>query len=194
MGKLIPFKKEGAINENLITSTPMEFRRARWSTLHFVQMRRSLSERYEVEFLQSKEAAAIPPHFVLDKGLEYTISGLFSYRTQLERMREVYLLAAMVDLLINKVSPILRTDLIRGVYNRVFELKNRLNVFWAGTIQQVLLPIEPALYSEEDYRASLAMAKNLKDLLELVKEASEEMFLILSKEYVFYCPNPRGTP
>lgn len=192
MGKLIPFKKNTLPKDNLITAAPMEFRRARWASLNFIQMRRFLSERYEADVFRGQESLTTPPHFVLDKGMEVTITGLFTYRHQPELMKEVYLLAGMVDLLINKVSPILRTDLIRGVYNKVFELKNRLNIFWSGPIQQVLLPIEPALFNEEGYRVSLITAKNLKELYELVRQANEEMFLILCKEYVFYCPNPKG--
>lgn len=194
MGKVIPFKRAEQPKENLITSHPMEFRRARWPSVNFVQMRRDLSKRYEEGVLKGEEPLCVPPHFILDKGMEFTVAALFSYRNTLELMKEVYLLAGMVDLLINKVSPILRTDLIRGVYSRVHDLKKRLNVFWAGPIQQVLLPIEPGLFNEEGYRASLCSAKNLKELYGLVEEANEEMFLILCKEYVFYCPNPRGEP
>jgi len=192
MGKLLQFKKGDGPQNNLITAHPMEFRRARWSSTNFIQMRRALSERYEKEFESKLHNATIPPHFVLNMGLEYTISALFYYRNSPETMKEVYFLAGMVDLLINKVCPILRTDLIRRLYNKVFELKNRLNIFWAGPINQVLLPIEPHLYDESRYRASLHELKNLKDLYSFLMEESQEMFIILCKEYVFYCPNPKG--
>jgi hypothetical protein len=192
MGKLLQFKKGDASQDNLITAHPMEFRRARWSSTNFIQMRKSLSERYEKEFDSKLQNTTIPPHFVLNMGLEYTISALFYYRNSPEVMKEVYFLAGMVDLLINKVCPILRTDLIRGLYNKVFELRNKLNIFWVGPINQVLLPIEPDLYDESRYRASLHGLKNLKDLYAFLMEESQEMFLILCKEYVFYCPNPKG--
>jgi len=192
MGKLLQFKKGDASQDNLITAHPMEFRRARWSSTNFIQMRKSLSERYEKECDSKLQNITIPPHFVLNMGLEYTISALFYYRNSPEVMKEVYFLAGMVDLLINKVCPILRTDLIRGLYNKVFELRNKLNIFWVGPINQVLLPIEPDLYDESRYRASLHGLKNLKDLYAFLMEESQEMFLILCKEYVFYCPNPKG--
>ncbi len=191
MGKVIYLdeKKEG---ENLIAKEPFEFRRARWQSINFLQVRKDVSARYEREYRDKGDKAFVPPHFVLDKGMDITIAALFRHRNLLDTMKEIYLLATMMDLLINKVSPLLRTDLIRSIYHKVFEQKEKLGVYWTGPVHNVLLPLEPSFWDENEYRQAISKARTLKELYTVLTQASEEMFLILAKEYTFYCPNVRG--
>ena len=93
--------------------------------------------------------------------------------------------------MINQVNPVLRTDVLRGMYNRIFELKQELNTHWYGPLDQVLLPIDSHLYNEAEYRARLQQAGSMKELYAAIREGTGEMFDILSLEYVFYCPGAR---
>ena len=103
-------------------------------------------------------------------------------------MREIYYLAGLVDCMINQVNPILRTDLLRDLYKKVFQMKEKLGVQWHGPLDQVLLPLDFHFHNESEYRAALNNARTLKELYSTIKEGTEEMFDILSFEYVFYCP------
>jgi len=103
-------------------------------------------------------------------------------------MREIYYLAGLMDCMINRVHPILRTDVLRDMYKKTFRIKAELDVHWYGPIEQVLLPIDSWLYNEAAYRSSLEGAANMKALYRAIRAGTEEMFDILAGEYVFYCP------
>ncbi|MBW2204675.1 MAG: hypothetical protein JRF52_11445, partial [Deltaproteobacteria bacterium] len=94
----------------------------------------------------------------------------------------------LTDCMINQVNPILRTDLLRAMYKKVFAMKEALNIHWHGTLDQVLFPIDYQFYDELAYRSSIREAGTLKELYQAIKRGTDEMFDILSLEYVFYCP------
>jgi len=107
-------------------------------------------------------------------------------------MRAVYYLAGLTDCMVNQVNPLLRTDLIRGLYKEVTTLKKDLNINWHGHIDQVLFPLDQEFYHHVEYQEALAGAKTMRDLYETIRRETEEMFDILAFEYVFYTPG-RGT-
>ena len=186
MGEIIHMKpgQKGPAN-NAISLKPWEFRKAAWETGHFIQMLRSQSNRLENS---RDEIHDIPSHFSLKGGMAFTIRAMFIHREKEEKMREIYYLAGLVDCMINQVNPILRTDLLRDLYKKVFLMKEKLNVHWHGPLDQVLLPIDFHFHNESEYRAALNRARTMKELYHTIKEGTEEMFDILSFEYVFYCP------
>jgi hypothetical protein len=198
MGEIIDLQvKLQRTERNLITAKPWEFRRGDWEASTFVQMLRPLSvkferEREELQKKGAKGAAGIPPHIRLEGGTAYTIRALFAHRKEEKMMREIYYLAGLLDCMINQVNPILRTDLLRDMYKKVFAKKEELKVNWFGPLEHVLLPIDPCLHSEQKYRSSLACAPTMKELYRAIRTGTDEMFDILSSEYVFYCPGPRG--
>jgi hypothetical protein len=173
--------------ENLICLGPWEFRRADWETLHFIQMLRSRSERLE----QHREKI-LPSHVALKGGMAYTIRALYANRKEERRMREIYYLTGLMDCMINQVNPVLRTDILRAMYKKVFSMKEELNIHWYGPLDQVLLPIDSQLYNESEYRFSLKNACTMKELYKAIRKGTDEMFDILSLEYVFYCPHVGG--
>ncbi|NIR13824.1 MAG: hypothetical protein GWN86_07680 [Desulfobacterales bacterium] len=71
-------------------------------------------------------------------------------------------------------------------------LKNELNVNWYGELDQVLFPLDEQYYSAVEYRQTLSSAKSMKELYQLIREGIDEMFDILSLEYVFYSPGRGG--
>ena len=170
---------------DLISSRPWEFRRAGWKTSFFVQMLRPLAESLGH---RQEELATIPPHFSLKGGMACTIQAMYANRQEEDKMRETYYLIGLTDCMINQVNPVLRTDLLRAMYKKVFAMKADFNIHWHGTLDQVLLPIDSQFYDEFTYRSSIRSASTLKALYRAIRQGTDEMFDILSLEYIFFCP------
>jgi hypothetical protein len=182
---------------NLIISSPWEFRRADWEGPHFIQMLRSQSvklecHREEVCKKGGKGIWHLPSHFSLKGGMIYTVLAMYAHRNNENRMRQVYYLTGLIDCMINQVNPVLRTDLLKAMYKKVFSMKTKLNVHWCGPLDHVLLPIGSRFFNENEYRALLKSAQTMKELYRVIRIGTEEMFDVLSLEYVFYCPGARG--
>ena len=194
MGKIIDLnERRNRPPDNLITSRPLEFRRAGWESADFVMMLRSQSERLERQRGENLRegrtgVASLPPHYVLRGGMSHTVRGLYMHKDNEKSMQDVYYLAGLVDCMINQVSPLLRTQAIRDLYRKVMTLKQTLNVNWYGAMDQVLFPIDLRFYNFDAYRRRLERAEKLPSLYHAVRQGIEEMFTILSGEYVFYTP------
>lgn len=195
MGKIFQLEpKSEEPPDNVITLKPLEFRKADWGTSHFIQMVRSNSaklERHRREIYKQGDKGVwqLPPLYTLTEGMAHTVRALYVYRENEEKMREVYYLMGLVDCMINQVNPILRTDLIRSMYKEVFKMREALEIHWYGPITQILLPIDSLFYNEFEYKALLTGADTMKALYRAIREGVDEMFDILSLEYVFYCPS-----
>jgi hypothetical protein len=198
MAQIIDFSSRAArLSDNLVSSGPLEFRQAHWETVHFIQMLRSDSLEFERKREQTSQPGneapvQLPSHFSVKGGRDSTIRALFIYRDVEEKMREVYFLAGLIDCMINQVSPILRTALLRDMYNRIFLMKKRLDITWYGPLDQVLLPIAPRFFNVQQYQAALRAAATMKDLYERIRKGTREMFDIISRHYVFYLPRVRA--
>ena len=187
MGKIIHIedKIQRLPQGNLISSKPWEFRRANWRTSCFVQMLRPLAEKLDYS---QEPTDSIPPHFPLKRGLACTIQAMYANRRDEDKMRETYYLVGLTDCMINQVNPVLRTDILRAMYKKVFAMKADFNIHWHGTLDHVLLPIDSQFYNDSIYRSSIRHAKSLKTLYRTIREGTDEMFDILSLEYTFFCP------
>ena len=196
MGELIHlFKKAGTGEENIITSHPLEFRKARWESAHFIQIRRNQAALLEKTLGENRSnavgrPAVLPPHTELSGGLFNTIAALFSHRADEASMREVYYLTGLMDCMINQVNPVLRTDLLRDMYRRIFKLREELRVGWyTRPLDRVLLPLDPMLFDEALYRRRVTQAATMKELYGVIRKGTSEMFEALSRHYSFYCPS-----
>ncbi len=198
MGEIISLKdKFRKTDDNVISWKPWQFRKADWGSSHFIQMLNSQSaelERHRREVRKKGESTvrSLPPHFLLKGGMAYTIRAIYACRENEQRMREIYYLTGLMDCMINQVNPILRTDLLRAMYKKVFTMKEKLKIHWYGPLDQVLLPVDFQFYSEQEYSALLNRAATLKELYEAIMQGTNEMFDILSLEYAFYCPSSGG--
>ncbi len=182
MGKIIALKNRfHGPPGNLISSGPWEFRKAPWGSVHFSQFLKSQAEQIETR-------KTLPPHFVLKGSMAFSIRAIFANRGSEKRMREIYYLMGLMDCLINQVSPVLRTDLVRHMYREIFRMKKMFGVQYYGPLDHVLLPVDPMFFSEPEYRSSLRRARSLKDLYSAIRSGTDEMFDVLALEYVFYCP------
>jgi len=190
MGEVINLQQEPKESPgNLITSSPWEFRKPYWETTHFLQMLKSQSAKLES---CREEPCNLPPHFPLKRGMAHTIRAMYTYRGSEQKMREVYYLTGLMDCMINQVSPILRTDILRSMYKKVFEIKKAYRVNWYGPLDQVLLPVDSLFFNNSEYQASLSNARTMKELYLEIRKGTDEMFDILSLEYAFYCPRIGG--
>ena len=189
MGKIIDLKsRRKGSRENLPTLPtpgPWRFQKALWRTSHFVQMRLNLAESLEHK---PEGLATVPPHFSLEGGMSFTIRSIYANRKDEKKMRDIYYLIGLTDCMINQVHPILRTDLLWAMYKKVFSMKEALKIHWHGNLDQVLLPIDFEFYDDISYRASLSKAETMKELYRAIREGTDEMFDILSLEYVFFSP------
>jgi len=194
MGKIIHFKDRGGVPPaNLITAKPFEFRAADWESGHFIQVLRSQSavlEKHRREIYEKGEVGVhhLPPHYVLGGSMAYTIRSMFMYRSNEEQMREVYYLAGLMDCMIHRVHPLLRTENIAEIYKKIVTLKTLLSANWYASLDQVLFPLDAQFYDDGEYRNQLARATNMKELYHVIREQTDDMFDILSLEYVFYTP------
>ncbi len=196
MGKVLKFKEgTGSPPDNVIALKPWEFRSADWGSRNFIQMLKSQSAKLEKHRAEVYErgttVSELPPHFVLDGSMAHTIQGIYSYRDSEERMREVYYLAGLIDCMINRVTPLLRTEVIKDIHKKVLTLKSLLNVNWYGSLDQVLLPLDSSFFNEFEYRNKIAAACSVKELYRFIREETGEMFDILAAEYSFYTPGKR---
>jgi hypothetical protein len=186
MGKVIDLanRRKGPLKV-LPAPDPWRFRKGLWRTSHFVQMRLALAETLEYK---PEGLATLPPHFSLTGGMSFTVRAMYVNRSNEEKMREIYYLVGLTDCMINQVHPILRTDLLWAMYKKVFSMKEALKVHWHGNLDQVLLPLDLEFFDDITYRASLTQAETLKELYEAIREGTDEMFDILSLEYIFFSP------
>jgi hypothetical protein len=172
-----------------LPSGPWEFRRAYWRTPFFAQMLRPLADK----LVDSQEPpGSIPPHFSLNRGLASTVHAMYINRLDPHKMRETYYLVGLTDCMINQVNPVLRTDILRAMYKKVFAMKADFNIHWHGSLDQVLLPIDSQFYNEAAYRSAIRSAETLKTLYRAIREGTDKMFDILSHEYIFFCPSVGG--
>ena len=148
-------------------------------------MRLSLAETLEYK---PEGLATLPPHFSLTGGMSFTIRSMFMNRSDEKKCGRFITWLDLTDCMINQVHPILRTDLLWAMYKKVFSMKEALKVHWHGNLDQVLLPLDLEFFDDISYRASLTQAETLKELYEAIREGTDEMFDILSLEYVFFSP------
>lgn len=198
MAKVIQFKERfGLAPDNVIATSPWEFRWSRWESRYFIQILKSRSRQLEGQYREANERGygghvPLPPHSVLNGGKANTVRFVFGCRENEQRMREVYYLAGLIDCMINQINPLLRTDLIKHLYSKVMTMKGLLGTNWYGSMDQVLLPLDERLYDHSQYRKALEEAESMKALYRSIREGTDRMFDILSREYVFYTPGKGG--
>jgi hypothetical protein len=197
MAQIIPLPTRHSERKvNIITSRPLEFRKACKPSKHFIQIPRIRASEFEFHYVISSNSvprADMPWIRELKWGQGRTICSLFIHRESEQTMRQIYYLAGLVDCMINQVNPLLRTDLLRSLYKEAFELKRSLDVDWSGRLDDVLLPVETFYYNSDDYKKALGSAETMKELYRTIREGTSSMFDVLSERYVFYCPGAGGS-
>ena len=187
MARIIKFEKKpkkAAVNSP--ESGPWEFKRIDRNGKYFIQV---LKRDWERQENRTGAPENLPNHIVLKGGMSCTIHGVYIYRTDREKMKGVYYLAGLIDCMINRSNPVLRTDLLRDVFKRAKNLKKELKINWYGHMDQVLLPIENRYFDSQSYESDLSAARTLKELYKIIQDGTDRMFDILCTEYLFLLPS-----
>ncbi len=179
---------------NLLAARPIEFRRGEWQGSYAALCPRKESERYEEKRLDALpdpdalNALQPPNHVSLDEGYHYTVTGLFRYRKDEEKMRRVYRLAGLMECVTNISSLVLRSDLLRRFYQLIIEERDSLDVVWRGNAQHFLLPLDPDLYNPNVFQYHASTADTLMNLYDVIEVETRIQFDILCLHYVIYLP------
>lgn len=204
MAKVIRLAERRAIQDNLILDKPLEFRRGDWETGFALLCTRKESRRYEAHRRAARKVpghshiAQVPNHLKLADGYHYTVRGLFQNRHDSAMMERVYRLAGLMECVTNASSPVLRTDLLRRLYQTILQERDVLKTVWKGNVGQFLLPLYSDHYNRDVFFYRIQTASSLKQLYTVIEEESAEQFLLLGHHYVIYLPesfpNAAGGP
>lgn len=184
-------------DQHVISDSPYRLRWGDWRTAHIIQVHVHPAAIYED---QRQEALAqgrdpggqMPPHFVLDGGMHETAQAFLRHRQNEEALREVTYLAALMEALVNTPCAILRTDLIRRVYQEVEGLSQRLGLRWRGRAGHFLLPLNEDAGNPQALEQRVAPLDNLQEFFRTLKEIAGQRHQALAKGYVIYYPRHRG--
>ena len=180
--------------DNLLMDHPLEFRRGDWHSGYAMLCTRQESKRYESHRMEAlgrpghQHLGFVPSHFSLTDGYHYTLQGLFRHRENETLMRRVYRLAGFMECITNASSPVLRTDLLRRLYQSILEERETLGVVWRGNVRNFLFPLHPDRYDPNLFLHRVSLALTLKDLYDVIETETNVQFDLLSQFYVFYLP------
>jgi hypothetical protein len=192
MADIIDLSARFKPENNLIASTPLEFRKGGWLSGSAILCTREESAKLEAQRRKttrcSHSITIVPSHVRLDGGYHWTALWLFRFREDEQRMRRLYRLAGLMECVTKAPSPVLRTDLVRRFFKIINEEREKLNVSWKGNVQEFLLPLLPEHYDSSVFNDIAGNALFLKELLVGIEEETNSQFDILSGSYVFYVP------
>jgi hypothetical protein len=179
--------------EHVITDSPMRLRWGPWRTGRIIQVHVGSAagyEEYREECLQNGQdpSGRMPPHFSLDGGLQDTALGLLRHRDDAASQEEVLYLACLLEALVSAPSAILRTDLIRRVYQEVNQRSQSLGFRWRGGEGHFIPPVNQDAGDPHQFARLVAPLSNLQEFYAALRDYASQRYRILSKEYVFYYP------
>lgn len=198
MADILSFGERRSPVDNLIAAHPIEFRRADWHGGYAILCTKRESATFEEHRAEAlrvhghQHVSTVPNHFTLDDGCHYTLAGLYRHREDEALMRRVYRLAGLMETVTNAASPVLRTDLLRRVYQNILEEREALGVAWRGHVQHFLFPMHPDFRNPNLFFHAVANAETLKDLFDAIREETDAQFDVLSRHYVVYLPENFG--
>ncbi len=194
MAEIIDFAARQKHIQNIITAAPLEFRRGDWQGGFAMLCSRDQSTHYEEHRREAlrhpthQHISQLPEHLNLTDGYHYTVMGLFRHRQTEPAMRRVYRLAGLMECVLNAPSPVLRSDLLRRVYQTITEEREALNVAWRGDVHHFLLPLDLAHYDPKRFFLGIAAASSLKELYGFIEFETNAQFGVLCEHYVIYLP------
>lgn len=190
--RVIPFPG-GEGRERVITDQPMRLRWGPWRSGRIIQVHvasAAVYEDYREQCLQNGQdpAGQMPPHFALEGGLQDTALGLLRHREDAASQQQVCYLACLLEALVNAPSAILRTDLIRRVYQEVDHLSKTLGFRWRGGEGRFIPPVNQDAGDPHHFARMVAPLGNLQEFYSVLHGYAAQRYRIISREYVFYFP------
>ena len=183
--------------ENEITRQPMRLRWGDWRTSRIIQVHVRSAARYEDERAESLQKGRglpghMPAHYSLDHGMRDTAMGLLRHRNDAEAQKQVIYLAAIMETLLNAPCPILRTDLIRRVYDQVSALSAQLGMRFSGRQARFLPPLHQDAKNPAYLTQLVCRIDNLKSLFDCLQELAGQRYQTIRNNYVIYYPKQIG--
>ncbi len=175
----------------------MRLRWGAWRVMHPIQVHVQSAAVYEDQRQDALEAGRdpagqMPPHFVLDGGLHDTAQAMLRLRTDSGALEDIAYLSALMEALVNTPCAILRTDLIRRVYQEAEALMTRLGLRWRGRVGRFMLPMNQDALDPQAFERQVAPLDNLQEFFRTLRQIAEQRQKILAKDYVFYYPRHRA--
>lgn len=180
-------------DEHIICQKPLRLRWGDWHTPHVIQVHVGSAALYEHQREQDLAAGRrlgyqMPSHFTLDGGMHETALALMRHRHSEESLRQVGFLAGLMECLINVPCAILRTDLIRRVYQEVQELSRQLGLAWRGRVGHFMLPVMEDAQDPKHLEIAVRDIDNLKGFFTTVRAITDRRYTALAKDFVIYYP------
>lgn len=180
-------------DDHIICQAPYRLRWGDWRTAHPIQVHVAAAAIYEDQREEDLAAGRplggqMPMHFQLDAGLNDTAQAILRHRADEAALIEVGYLACLMEALVNTPCAILRTDLIRRVYQEVDRLSARLSLRWRGRAGHFVLPLNRDATDLDGFARRVAPLDNLQEFFAVLKEIARERHQDLAKNYVIYYP------
>lgn len=198
MGSTLEFPTPpGGGDDHVISQSPYRLRWADWRIANIILVHVQSAAVYEdqrqEDLAQGREPGGqVPPHFVLDGGMQQTAMAILRHHRDPQALRDISYLAALMEALVNTPCAILRTDLIRRVYQEVDALSSRLSLRWQGQAEQFLLPLNEDAQHPGLFAQRVPPLDNLQEFFQVLGEIADQRHQALGKSYVFYYPRHRG--
>lgn len=180
-------------DDHIICQKPLRLRWGDWQTPHVIQVHVGSAAVYEDQRAEDLAAGRplghqMPAHFTLDGGMNETALALLRHRASEESLRQVSYLAGLMECLTNIPCAILRTDLIRRVYQEAQQLIREYNLNWRGRVGHFLLPVMEDAQDPKRLEKAVRDIDSLKDFFSTVRLITDQRHDALAKDFVFYFP------
>ncbi len=189
-----------APEDNQICVKPLRLRWGAWASPRIIQVHVQSAAQFEHQRMVRAAAgqlpdAQMPPHLVLDGPMHETALAVLRLRRDEGELLDLAYLCGLMEALINTPCAILRTDLLRRVYQEAEHYGRRLMVRWQGHAGRFLLPVLEDASDPGRFERQVAPLNNLQDFFAAVRSITAERHASLAKNYVIYYPrNIHGNP
>ena len=180
-------------DEHVICQKPYRLRWGDWRVAAPIQVHVGAAAVYEDQRAEDLAAGRplggqMPAHFQLNGGLNHTAQALLRLRQDENALLEATYLSALMEALVNTPCAILRTDLIRRVYQEVERLSAQLGLRWRGRVERFMLPLNRDAFDPQAFSRRVAPLDNLQQFFHALRDIAQERHADLAKNYVIYYP------
>lgn len=196
MAHTVKFPGSKPDSKHIITQKPLRLRWGDWRVLHAVLVHVQPAALYEN--LRDEQIShgidpggQMPSHFALDDGMQETSWAILRHRDDAYTQIEILYLASLMEVMIKTSSPILRTDLIRRVYQEIDQLSQKLALRWRGRARYFMLPLNEDVHNPNYLAEAVTNIDNLQDFFTALHSLAESRHSLLARNYVIYYPQSR---
>ena len=184
-------------DDHIISQKPYRLRWGDWRVASPIQVHVGAAAVYEDQREDDLAAGRtpggqMPMHFQLDGGLNETALALLRHRGNESSLLEATYLACLMEALVNTPCAILRTDLIRRVYQEVDRLSAQLGLRWRGRVERFMLPLNRDAFDPQAFVRRVAPLDNLQEFFQALRQIAQERHDDLARNYVIYYPRRFG--